>query len=200
MLKVKFTWNLVMLDITNSSSKILILCPKEEIGILDLRSLGYYKTQKAVLQQHLSKIYKLKSAESVCNQFNTLINTLKKEEKLETGEKYPWLDKMDKRKYMSDREIVDKYIDLNNTCLQEEEKEEVVDILYKYKEAFILRDEIGTHPSIDVEINMTDKSPFHIRPYHVREEDRKVIDKGMKCLCYLGIIKEGFLPYSIPLC
>ena len=38
--------------------------------------------------------------------------------------------------------------------------------------------------------------PFFIRPYHVREKDKKVIDKEMKCLCYLGILKEGFLPYS----
>ena len=37
-----------------------------------------------------------------------------------------------------------------------------------------------------------------IRPYHVREEDKKVIDKEMKQLCYLGILKEGFLPYSSP--
>ena len=43
MLKVKFIQNLAMLDIMNSSSEILILSPKEEIGILDLRSLGYYK-------------------------------------------------------------------------------------------------------------------------------------------------------------
>ena len=59
-----------------------------------------------------------------------------KEEKVETGEKYPWLDNMGKRKYMSDGEILEKYIDLNNACLQEEEKEEVMDMLYKYKEAF----------------------------------------------------------------
>ena len=45
---------------------------------------------------------------------------------------------------------------------------------------------------------MTDKSPFFIRPYHVREEDKKVIDKEMKCLCYLEILKEGFSPYSSP--
>ena len=45
---------------------------------------------------------------------------------------------------------------------------------------------------------MTDKSPFFIRPYHVREEDKKVIDKEMKCLCYLGILKEGFSPCSSP--
>ena len=28
------------------------------------------------------------------------------------------------------------------------------------------------------------------------EEDKKFIDKEMRCLCYLGILKEGFSPYS----
>ena len=32
----------------------------------------------------------------------------------------------------------------------------------------------------------------------MREEDKKVIDKEMKCLHYLGILKEGFSPYSSP--
>ena len=74
-----------------------------------------------------------------------------------------------------------------------------MDMLYKYKEAFSLRDEIGTCPNIEVGIvDVTNKSPFFIRPYHVREEDKKVIDKEMKCLCYLGILKEGFSPYSSP--
>ena len=49
MLKVNFTQNLAMLDITNSSSEILILSPKEAIGILDLKSLGYYKIKQGVL-------------------------------------------------------------------------------------------------------------------------------------------------------
>ena len=134
----------------------------------------------------------------MCDQFNNLINTLKKEEKLETGEKYPWLDKSDERKYMSDREILAKYINLDNTCLTEEEKKEVMDMLYKYKEAFSLRNEIGTFPNVEVGIYVTDKSPFFIRPNHVREEDKKVIDKEMKYLCYLGILEEGFSPYSSP--
>ena len=65
-------------------------------------------------------------------QQNILINILKKEEKLETGEKYPWLDKMNERKYMTDGEILEKYINLDNTCLTEEEKKEIMDMLYKY--------------------------------------------------------------------
>ena len=42
----------------NSSSEILTLSPKEAIGILDLKSLGYYKIWQGVLQQNLSKFYK----------------------------------------------------------------------------------------------------------------------------------------------
>ena len=97
---------------------------------------------------------------------------------------------------MTDREILEKYINFDNTCLAEEEKKEIMDMLYKYKETFSLRDEIVTCPILEVGIGVTDKSPSFIRPYHVREEDKKVIDKDMRCLCYLGLLKEGFSPYS----
>ena len=97
---------------------------------------------------------------------------------------------------MTDRVILEKYINLETSCLNKEEKMKVMDMLYKYKEAFSLRDEIGTCPIIEVEIEVTDKSPFFIRPYHVREENKAVIDKEMKILCYMGILKEGFLAYS----
>ena len=95
-------------------------------------------------------------------------------------DKYLWLDPNDERKYMTDREILNKYINLNNSCLNKEEKRKVMDMLYKYREAFGLRDEIGTCLNIEVEIDVTDKSPFFIRPYHVREEDKALIDKEMK--------------------
>ena len=75
---------------------------------------------------------------------------------------------------MTDKEILEKYINLNNSCLDKEEKTKVMDILFKYREAFSLRDEIGMCPSIEVEIDVIDKSPFFIRPYHVREEDKSI--------------------------
>ena len=40
-LKVKFVWNVTILDIMNSSSEIAILNPKRALGILDLGLLGY---------------------------------------------------------------------------------------------------------------------------------------------------------------
>ena len=112
-----------MLDITNSNSKTLILNSKEAIEILDLRSLGYYKRKQGVLQQNLSRYYKFKSAEEVCAQFNNLINTLKKEQRLDTGEKYPWLDNSDKRKYMLDREILEKIYKFRQYMLNRKGKE-----------------------------------------------------------------------------
>ena len=53
---------------------------------------------------------------------------------------------------MTDREILEKYINLDKLCLTEEEKEEVMKMLYEYRDTFILRDEIGTCPNIEVEI------------------------------------------------
>ena len=79
-----------------------------------------------------------------------------------------------------DREILEKYINLDNSCLNEEEKIKVINMLFDYKEAFSLRDEIATIPNIEVEIDVTGKSLFFIRPYHVREEDKVFIDKEMK--------------------
>ena len=104
----------------------------------------------------------------------------------------------DERRSMTDMEILQKYVDLKNSCLNKEEKVKVMDKLFKYKEAFSLRDEIGTCPNIEVEIEVMDKSPFFIRPYHMREEDKAIIDKEMKRLCYMGILKEGFSAYSSP--
>ena len=73
-----------------------------------------------------------------------------------------------------------------------------MNMLLDYKDAFSLRDEIGTCPNMEAEIDVTDKSPFFIRPYHVREEDKACIDREMKQFCYMGIWKEGFSAYPSP--
>ena len=151
-----------------------------------------------VLQQNLINMYHFERANSICDQFNKLINTLRKEERMEGTERYPWLDDSDEGKYMTDKEILDKYIDLENSCLTKWEKKEVRNLIYEYKDTFSLRDEIGTCPNIEVEIDVTDKSPFFVRPFYAREEDKAILDKEMKRLCYLSILKEGFSAYSIP--
>ena len=70
--------------------------PKEMLGIVDLRSLGYYIIKQGVLQQNLSCMYHFESASKVSDQFNRLINTLRKEEeKTCNTDKYPWLEDSD---------------------------------------------------------------------------------------------------------
>ena len=41
---------------------------------------------------------------------------------------------------MPDKEILEKYADLDKSCLSDSEKEQVIDMLYKYKDAFSLTD------------------------------------------------------------
>ena len=131
------------------------------IGVIDLRLLGYCKIKQGILQQNLSRYYKFERAEKLCKYFNKFVNTLKKEREQKSPEdKYPWLYLHDEQGYMTDKEILDKYINLDDSCLSIEEKKEVMDMLYRYKEAFSLTDEIGTCPNIEVEIDVTDKSPF----------------------------------------
>ena len=179
--KLKFTCNKATLDIVNKGKDTMILKLEEMIGIIVLKSLGYYKIKHGILQQNLSRYYRFEKAEKLCECFNKFVNTLKKErEQKSPADKYPWLDPDDERRHMADREILEKYINLNNSCLSKEKIMKVMYMLFKYREAFSLRDEIGTCPNIEVEIDVTDKSPFFIRPYNVREEDKVFIDKEMK--------------------
>ena len=70
MLNLKFIQNKAMLDITNNTSEILIFNIKTTIGILDSRSLGYYKIKQGVLQQNLNKYYHFEEANKVSEEFN----------------------------------------------------------------------------------------------------------------------------------
>ena len=99
---------------------------------------------------------------------------------------------------MSDREILDKYVDLEKSCLLDSEKKQVIDMLYKYKDTFSLNDEIGTCPSTEVEMDIGDKLPFFIRSYYVKKEEKNILDKEMKRLHYLGILKKGYSAYLSP--
>ena len=181
LVKLKFMCNKAVLDIVNRGKDTMIFKPKEMIGIVDMRSLGYYKIKQGILQQNLSRYYKFEKVEKLCEYFNKFVNTIKKErEQKSPKDDYPWLDPDDERRYMTDKEILEKYVNLDESCLSKTEKIKVMDMLLKYKEAFSLRNETGTCPNIEVEIDVTDKSPFFIRPYHVREEDKAFIDKEMK--------------------
>ena len=104
----------------------MIFKPEEMIGVIDLRSLGYYKIKQGILQQNLSRYYKFEKAEKLCKYFNKFVNTLKKEREQKTSEdKYPWLYPDDEQRHMTNKGILDKYINLDNSCLNKEERKEL---------------------------------------------------------------------------
>ena len=175
-IKLKFIWNKAVLKIKNKTHETITFGKTDMVGVVDLRSLGFYKIKQEVLQEHLSRHYHFELADDVCDQYNRLVNLMRKEEEKSEG-KFPWLDDIDKRKYMTDREILDKYVNLDNSCLSRVEKEQVRDLLYQYKDAFSLRDEIGLCQNIEIEIDVTDKSPFFIRLFHANEDDKVILTR-----------------------
>ena len=179
MIKLKFIENKAVLKITNKMHESVTFGKAKMMGIIDLRSLGFYKIKQEVLQEHLGRHYHFELADDICDQYNRFVNVMRKEVENSKG-KFPWLEDTDKRKHMMDREILDKYMNLDNSCLTKTEKTQVRDLLYKYKDVFSLRDEIGLCLNIKIEIDVTDKSPFFIRPFHANEEDKVILHREMK--------------------
>ena len=182
MIKLKFIRKKTMLKITNKTHETITFGRTEMMGIVDLRSLGFYKIKQEVLQEHLGRHYHFELADDICDQYNRSVNLMRKEEENSEG-MFPWLEDTDERKCMMDREILDKYVNLDNSCLTKTEKTQVRDLLYKYKDTFSQRDKIGLCPNIEIDIDVTDKLPFFIRPFHTNEEDKVILDKEMKCNC-----------------
>ena len=89
-------------------------------------------------------------------------------------------------------------LNLKDSILNEKEKEEFLTKVEQFTDVFSLRDEIGTFPFIEVHLKLKDETPFFLRPYPMREEQKKVIQKEMDRLEHLGIIRKGLTGYSSP--
>ena len=81
MLKLKFIRNKAMLEITNNTRETIIFDKKMSIGILDLRSLGYYKVKQGVLQPNLDKYYQFEEVDKICVDFNRIMEEKRQKEK-----------------------------------------------------------------------------------------------------------------------
>ena len=118
--------------------------------------------------------------------------------KATTEDPYPWLDKDDPRRNKTEEEIIRQKIPLQNSNLNDAEKERLIQMIMDNKEAFSIRDEIGTCPYFEVCLQLRDDKPFFVRPYNVREDHKPIIQKEMDRLERLGIIKKALTGYSSP--
>ena len=72
-------------------------------------------------------------------------------------DKYPWLDPDDKRRHMTDAEILQFKLNLDDSLLDEKGKEEFLTKTDEFYDVFSLRDEIGTCPFIEVHLKIPER-------------------------------------------
>ena len=205
-MKIRLVDNLTVIQIINNTPSTMYLFPEESIGIVDLRSLGYYNIKPQVMHFNLTGIHNLFSKwnldlrfkEHFTKIFTQNVRYRKREVVKKSSDPYPSLDKDDPRRDMTDEEILHQYIDLSKSHLTHKEKEEVMDLIVAYKKAFSLRDEIGKCPDIKVNIEVNDPSAFFIRPFPIVEEDKPLMDKCMQKLVSLGILTKNSTTHTSP--
>ena len=145
-MKVRLVDNITVMQIINYTPSTMYLSLEQSIGIVDIRSLGYYNIKPEVMRFNLTEIHDLLSRWDMDPRFEEYFaklatqNVCYKRGVEEKGpDPYPWLDKDDPRRHMTDEEILYKYINLSESHLTENEKEEVVDLVIDNKKAFSLK-------------------------------------------------------------
>ena len=217
-LKLKVQDNQAVVEFENRSDKTAKLRKVEVLGVLDLRSMGYFKVgyQRMVAMtessgnfqmHHYQQIAKGKP-KSECGLYLKMStdrgpprNTTHKSEnpRREPWEDpYPWLVEDDPRWFQSDAEILFEKIDLRDSALTKREKAKLMKMILKYRDAFSLRDEIGACPNLTADIKVIDESPFFLRPFPLSEGDKPFMDKQMERLVSLGILSKNSTSHTSP--
>ena len=218
-LRIKIQDNQGIVQFVNHQDEIVHLRKEKAVGILDLRSVGYFKVgyQKMVNLAESNKVFKMYhyqqvkcGTETEADQYMRItgkyktkgsMNQINEEGNVERHRKYdpyPWLTKDDPRRSQSDEEILYEKIDLSDSALSRKEKSRLMKMLIKYRDAFSLRDEIGECPNLKADIKIIDESPFFIRPFPISEEDKPFMDEQMERLVSLGILSKNSTSHTSP--
>ena len=197
-LRVKFQDNQGIVQFRNGRDESAQLRKGKAVGILDLRSVGYFKVgyQKMVNMAKSSKTFKMCHYQQVICRTKTEVDQYMRIRGRYGGEKgknnerqinpyqkpdpYPWLAEDDPRRHQSDEEILHEKIDLSDSALSRKEKARLMRLLIRYREAFSLRDEIGECPNLEADIKVIDESPFFVRPFPISEGDKPFMDEQME--------------------
>ena len=208
------------LKLVNKSKNAMEKGPNSWEGTMDLRSIGYFYQARDALSysmrmQDTVEFLNEKDSEQIAKEaieHTTRIKVgknfnphqeLTPEElerlKVDPKDKWPWLDEDDHRRFKTDEQLIHEFVDLSMADLTSKEKKKFYKVLKRHREAFSLRDEIGVCPKLTVELALNDETPFSIRPYPVKESNKRIIDKEMRRGVLLGILKRGMSSYSSPI-
>ena len=210
--------------IHNSTNKSLRIKSSKPIGHVNLRAFGdvnFPVTHVSIGEEvttlyrdsaDMNQVYVTREAEAVPPQASDKLQTARaaenstfepqtKGEKLreENLKKHPYLDPNDPRLEMTNEEIIKRDIKLENCALSAENKTQLEHILNKNATAFSLHGEIGDCANYEVDFELTDRSPFYIRPYFISQTQKEHVDREVKKLVQLGVLSPERSAYTSPL-
>ena len=218
-LRIKIQDNQGIVQFVNHQDEIVHLRKEKAVGILDLRSVGYFKVgyQRMVNMAESGKVFRMYHYQQVKCDTKTEIDQylritgkyripgsrdqMSEEDDVRRHKKcdpYPWLTKDDPRRFQSDEEILYEKIDLSDSALSRKEKSRLMKMLMKYRDAFSLRDEIGECPNLRADTKVIDESPFFVRPFPISEKDKPFMDEQMERLVSLGILSKNSTSHTSP--
>ena len=184
--------NQAVMEFENKINTTAKLRKNKVLGILDLRSMGYFKVgyQKMVTMVESSGNFQMHHYQQLAKSKPDAKGGLYFKMSKDRGpprntshrsenphrepweDPYPWLAEDDPRRFQSDAEILFEKIDLRDSALMKKEKAKLMKMILKYRDAFSLRDEIGACPNLTADIKVIDESPFFVRPFPLSEGDK----------------------------
>lgn len=179
----KFRHGIAPMRIYNHSTKPLHLKHEKPIAYTDLDDFIH-------VTQPLPPDYKPQPPESGSQPVSDI--------QAENLRKYPHLTVNDPDSRLTVSEILHRDIKLDKSILSSEQKQEFYKILENNYPAFSVYGEVGTCPNFEVDIHLTDTTPFYIRPYPATDQNKAIIDKELTKLVKLGILQQGHTPYTSP--
>ena len=142
-LKTSLKNNHGIIEFMSNTSEEVTFLPKTVTGILDLRSLGYFKVNCEDLVRRMGKhftffhYYKDTSDGTSDPNFNRM-HEVRNDVRQDTNsikDPYPWLGPDDPRRHQTDAEILRSQISLRGLVLTSKEKSSLMTMILKYKKA-----------------------------------------------------------------
>ena len=186
----------------NTSGRPVEISQTSPMGVIDLRSLEYFKVKYKDLVSCLSAKFTMyhyikapldPDAEDVY-----LRTSVRNPSQSGRTNPYPWLESSDPRRHMSDLQILYDRIDLSDSLLTSREKSKLMALIVKYKKVFSVRDEISHCPNLKADLKVIDDSAFFVRPFPISEEDKPFMDCQMERLISLGILSRNSTSHTSP--
>ena len=148
-MKIRIENNQGCVQFVDKGHETIKLREHKTIGILDLRSVGYFKVsyQKLITMAESRQTFKMyhyqqvrKDPKEHLDEYHKMSRARRDERHSKTSQsiqdntdKYPWLAKDDPRRYQTDAEVLFEKIDLKDSALTKKEKAKLMKMILKYR-------------------------------------------------------------------